>query len=109
MSLHGPSGTAGGTPSILALCNLPCAAVSIVARLQAGDLALQRFPWRPRSTARPTDDTPESPRGTTGNGIAGDDNDLSSDSDDSSSDSDNDTVQNCNEILTVSDPDELLG
>jgi hypothetical protein len=103
MSLHGPSGT-----SILALCNLPCAAVSIVARLQAGDLALQRFPWRPRSTARPTDVTPESLRGTTGNGIAGDDNELS-DSDDSSSDSDNDTVQNCNESLTDSDPDEPLG
>ncbi len=47
---------------------------------------------------------PLSPRaGTTGNGIAGDDNELS-DSNDSSSDSNNDTVQNCNESLTDPDP-----
>jgi hypothetical protein len=32
-----------------------------------------------------------------------------SDSDESSTDSDNDTVQNCNESLADSDPDELLG
>ncbi len=40
----------GSGMSILAFCNLPCSAGFIVACLQAGDLALQRFTWRPHST-----------------------------------------------------------
>ena len=91
MSHHGPSGT-----SIVALCNLICATVSPVARLQTGDLALQRFPWRPRSVTRPTNDSPEPVRGDSGNGIAGDDNEFSDPEDSSSVDSDNETVQNYN-------------
>ena len=94
LSLHGPSGT-----SLVALCNLPCAAVSTVARLQTGDLALQRHPWRARSCTRPHEEV----RGASGTGVAGDDHEFS-DPDDSSSDDSNsepdesddgETVQNC--------------
>ena len=56
MSYSGPGGT-----SIVALSNLPCAIVSIVARLQTGNIALRRHPWRPRNPVRPA------PRTGTGN------------------------------------------
>jgi len=64
LSYAGPSGT-----SIAALSNKPCSLVSVVARLQTGNLALSRFPWRPRNPVRP------SPR--TGSGIVGADDELS--------------------------------
>jgi hypothetical protein len=102
LSLHGPSGT-----SLVALCNLPCAAVAAVARLQTGDLALQRFPWRPRSGLRLHSDAP----GASGTGVAGDDFEFS-DADDSSSESsgseldeadDGETVQGCSSATDSDD------
>jgi hypothetical protein len=91
LSLHGPSGT-----SLVAICNLPCRAVSSVARLQTGDLALQRNPWRPQIAPRPGDTYPRR-RGASGTGIDGDDDEFS-DADDSSSDSsvsEAETTQQC--------------
>ena len=64
LSYLGPSGT-----SILALSNHPCSLVSIVARLQAGNVALRRYPWRQRNPVRP--------RPGTGSGIDGADDEFS--------------------------------
>jgi hypothetical protein len=70
LSLHGPSGT---SESLVALCNLPCAAVAAVVRLQTGVLALQRYLWRSRSGIRLHNDAP----GASGTGVAGDDFEFS--------------------------------
>ena len=98
LSLHGPSGT-----SLVALCNLPCRAVSSVARLQTGDLALQRYPWRPRTALR-TSEMPRQ-RGSSGTGVEGDDNEFS-DADDSSTTSslsEAETTQQCTSDSGTSD------
>jgi len=68
---------AGGT-SIVALSNKIAPIVAVVARLQTGNVALRRFPWRSRNPERPA------PR--TGSGSLGADDELS-DVDTESSDS----------------------
>ena len=76
---------AGGT-SIVALSNKIAPIVAVVARLQTGNVALRRFPWRARNPERPA------PR--TGSGLLGADDELSDvdteSSDSSSSDDDSD-------------------
>ena len=52
LSYLGPSGT-----SIPALSNKQCPVVSVVARLQTGNIALRRFPWRLRNPSRPSPHT----------------------------------------------------
>ena len=64
LSYLGPSGT-----SIVALSNCQCSLVSIVARLQTGNVALRRYPWRQRN--------PERPCPKTGSGIDGADDEFS--------------------------------
>ena len=79
LSYVGPGGT-----SIVALSNQQCPIVSVVARLQAGNAALRRFPWRPRCPVRPP------PR--TGSGVIGADDELSEADTTSSASSDEDDV-----------------
>jgi hypothetical protein len=76
---------AGGT-SIVALSNRIAPIVAVVARLQTGNIALRRFPWRARN--------PERPAPHTGSGLLGADDELSDvdteSLDSSSSDDDSD-------------------
>lgn len=98
LSYVGPGGT-----SIVALSNLRSAIVSIVARLQTGNIALGRHPWRSRTLFR------QAPH--TGSGIPGADDEVSdtdTESDASTSDDeipDPDVASTASEWSSSSDSD----
>lgn len=75
LSYLGPSGT-----SIVALSNCQCSLVSIVARLQSGNSALRRYPWRQRNAQQPAPGS--------GSGIDGADDEFSDADTDSAASSD---------------------